>query len=164
MRVQVLSATQDNSRVKPAVIPSLPPLASADPSSDPIEGKVQELKTKEQELAAREQGLNDRQELLKEQGTRLKQEALRLEKKEADLAELEAKIQQQLLKTPPIGETPLTPSVISSTSPEGGSVPAITPPPTGRPNDNPDDADRQKLLNIGLSVNQASEHASFATY
>jgi len=35
---------------------------------------------------------------------------------------------------------------------------------TGRPNDNPDDADRQKLLTIGVSLEQASKHADYSAY
>lgn len=71
--------------------------------------------------------------------------------------------------TPPVGGLTVSPVVLDLRviNPDVISPEVITNPQridTGRPNDNPDDADRQRLLNVGVSVEQASEHAVFATY
>lgn len=101
------------------------------------------LARKEQDLLVKEREVSQKERQLAEQERKLQEQASQLEQERQRLTVLEQKIRQQL-NVPP----PASPEVIN----------------TGLPNNNPDDADRQKLLRTGVSVGQASKHAEYATY
>jgi cytochrome c556 len=127
-----------------------------------VELKEKQLTEREKQLGEREKHITGRENKLEEQASQLEQERQRL-------TVLEQQIQKQLSMTPPVGGLTVSPVVLdlSVINPDVISPEVITNPQTidtGRPNDNPDDADRQRLLNVGVSVEQASEHAAFATY
>jgi hypothetical protein len=127
------------------------------------------LTKKEQDLVVKEQEVSQKERQLAEQERKLQEQASQLEQERQRLTVLEQQIQKQLSMTPPVGGPTVSPVLLDLPviNPDVISPEVITNPQTidtGRPNDNPDDADRQRLLNVGVSVEQASEHVAFATY
>ena len=134
-------------------------LKTANPVSEtPDAVKEQELALREAEQRRKEQELTAMEAEQRQKELALQQEADRLKQEQERLIKLQARIESTLSPIPssvvPINPQP-EPEVIAPR-------PAVI--DTGRPNDNPDDADRQKLLSMGISGEKASKHASFATY
>jgi hypothetical protein len=167
-KVQILSAAQENAQVNPAVV------IVNDSTTEQEQELIQKtanlvlrekaVELKEEQLTKREQQLGEREKHILERERKLQEQTSQLEQERQRLVVLEQQIQKQLSITPPVGGLTVS-SVVPDLPPINPDV-IINPKTidTGRPNDNPDDADRQRLLNVGVSDEKASEHAAFATY
>jgi hypothetical protein len=143
--------------------------SSAAPIIKDLTTEQEGLIKKEQELIVKEQEVSQKERQLAEQERKLQEQASQLEQERQRLTVLEQQIQKQLSMTPPVGGPTVSPVLLDLPviNPDVISPEVITNPQTidtGRPNDNPDDTDRQRLLNVGVSDEKASEHAAFATY
>lgn len=144
--------------------------SSAAPIINDLTTEQEGLTKKEQDLVAKEREVNNKERQLAEQERNLQEQTLQLEQERQRLTLLEQRIEKQLSMTSPVGGLTASSVVLEDLpviNPDVISPEVITNPQTidtGRPNDNPDDADRQKLLTIGVSLEQASKHADYSAY
>lgn len=128
-----------------------------------IDNREEQVAEREEKVAKREEKVAEREEKVAEQEKQVKEQALQLKKELERPAVLEQKTPNQL-NTTTSGEKVVINSPAVPLNPQPEPEPVIITPNTGRPNDNPDDADRQALLSTGISDEKASKHAAFATY
>ncbi|MFZ4085537.1 MAG: hypothetical protein ACOYK1_08410 [Vampirovibrionia bacterium] len=163
-KVQVLSATLSAASGSSAA----PIVNDLTTEREALTKKEQELLLKEKEVLHKEKEVFHKEGQLAERERKLQEQASQLEQERKKLTVL---IQEQLsMTTTPVGGKTVSPAVEPDLRPINPQVvsPGLVINPkiinTGRANNNPDDADRQRFLEDGVSVEDAVKHRDLIEY